>query len=209
MIAMQVVRASHTQTSASRQRAVKVSSVNPKSTTTTTITPTPTHVAWMKKHIGASTLFAGVAAAQVFLAGPSLAADVFNLPFPAMEPVGDVTTTTTTSVFFADNPVIDTLASLDAADVLTEIEDAEIPQLEVKLGQLAAAAATNPSSSEAVAAAERQLEAIEREAAMIAEAQSSSSSDVATTTSTGGLLNELSALKAVMRGLGGGNGGFE
>lgn len=137
---------------------------------------------------------------------PALA-DISNLNPPA--PVVMDTTTNADDTFFSNknnNPAIDALASLDASDVLTEIEDAEIPQLEVKMGQLAAAAASNPSSSEAVAAAERQLEAIEREAALIAEAQSSSSyangSDSSSTSvSTGGLLNELSALKTVMRGI--------
>lgn len=78
---------------------------------------------------------------------------------------------------------------------MSEIEDQEIPQLQVKLGQLAS---TGNESTEAVAAAEVQLQAIEREAALLAE-NGSPAEDI--TAKTGGLLSEIGALKSMMRGM--------
>ena len=98
---------------------------------------------------------------------------------------------------YASQPSVDYIAEEDVADVITEVEDAEIPQLEAQIGKIAPG-----KSKEVVAAAERELEDIEREAALLAEEESQGSvpqSEVAA--ETGGLLNQLNALKAIMRGI--------
>ena len=96
-------------------------------------------------------------------------------------------------------PSIDLMSQADAASIVTEIEEQEIPQLQVKLGKLANIAGDD---AEAVAAAEVQLQAIEREAAMLAEAESVGPADTADITAkTGGLLSEIGALKGMMRGI--------
>ncbi len=57
-------------------------------------------------------------------------------------------------------------------------------------------------STEVVAAAERELEDIEREAAMIAEEETTGTVPQAEVAAeAGGLLNQINALKAIMRGI--------
>jgi hypothetical protein len=98
-------------------------------------------------------------------------------------------------------PSIDWVSESNAADVLVEVQDAEIPQLEARLGALA----NQPNAAESVAAAERELQAIESEAAVIAEQEERDGSTPAIAQEVGGLLSNLTALKGAMRGMMGSN----
>eukprot|EP00887_Chlorella_sp_A99_P000439 scaffold17.g439.t1 len=86
----------------------------------------------------------------------------------------------------------------EAGDVIGEVTSAEIPLLEEGLAKLAVA---HPAEAEQVAAAERQLEAIESEAAQLAELEARDVPAADLTVATGGLLSQLSALKSAMLGL--------
>lgn len=94
-------------------------------------------------------------------------------------------------------PSIDFVADSNVEDIISEVEDAEIPLLEAKMGRL-----SQIGSQEEIAATERELEAIEREAALLAEEETQGSvpSDEVVQ-QTGGLLDQINALKAVMRGI--------
>jgi hypothetical protein len=81
-------------------------------------------------------------------------------------------------------------------NMVTEIEDAEIPQLEISLGRLSGTA-----PAEAVASAQRELEAIERDAAALAEEGVSGAPGEGGSAAVGGILNEIGALKSMMQGM--------
>lgn len=131
---------------------------------------TPRALALPKLNLGA--LVAGMAAAQLTLApvyAPALAEQA---------------------------PSVDLLAE-SPSDVISEIEDAEIPALEARLGELAS---REGSSQAAVKAAESALEDIEREASNVAQ-QEAAGGRANEGAETAGILGQLTALKALFRGI--------
>lgn len=80
-----------------------------------------------------------------------------------------------------------------------EVEEAEIPQLEVRLGDIASK--EGDQYGEALAAAQSELQAIETEAAQIAEQAERDGPSELVANETGGLLSNITALKNTMRGI--------
>lgn len=96
-------------------------------------------------------------------------------------------------------PSIDWISESNVGDVIVEVEESELPQLEVRLGEISNNG--GPEIEEAVAAAQSELQAIETEAAQIAEQSEQGEPSDIITGETQGLLNNITSLKNIMRGI--------
>ena len=91
------------------------------------------------------------------------------------------------------NPSVDLVSAGNVGDVINEIESAELPLLQEKMGAL--------ENSEATQAAEKELQALEQEAATIAEEEDKGMPSDELARETGGLLDQINSFKAIMRSL--------
>jgi hypothetical protein len=88
---------------------------------------------------------------------------------------------------------IDVVSDANVGDMINEIESAEIPLLQEDMAKLKA--------SDATEGVERELQVIEQEAATLAEKEEQGVERDELARETGGVLDQLNALKSMMRSL--------